>query len=419
MSLFKKAAAFLSAVCMAAAFTGCSDTTYGLVADDYTVPAGIYIYYVNNAYNAAVSEVREQNAELDVNDKKAVETAVKSAQIEGMPATAWIKDEATKYCANFVAIEKKFDELGLSMDTVTEGYLDSMVQYYWSTYHDTMEDNGISEESFRKVMAFSYKRDMIFEYYYGIDGEMGVTEDELQQYYKDNTIRCQYVKFDLLDEEGNLLKSDGKADVMKVVKEYQKRAEAALKDDGIAGIMAEMDVIQDEYTASKKASDDTAPTDAPTEEPTTEPVTEDGTTVEEETMGSTEAETEAETEEEVPAYVNERTIKVIHEEDYEDPSAINYSPSEKVYKALINAKDDGKPFIVEEDEAYYLAVRYDIAERMNEDDLWTESQIFSTASEIYGEDFDAMMEEWANALNVVRNDAAYKRYDPFKYMLDM
>jgi len=65
---------------------------------------------------------------------------------------------------------------------------------------------------------------------------------------------------------------------------------------------------------------------------------------------------------------------MIDEEDYEDPADITYIPSEKVYKKLleIEKKDYGKPYIVEEDENYYLVVRYDLAERATEDDLWNE-----------------------------------------------
>lgn len=446
MSVFKKASAFFSAVCLAAAFSGCSDTTYGLVVDDYTVPAGVYIYYANTAYNEAISELHEQNSELDVQDKKAVKAAAQTSQIDGVDTMTWIQDKATENCANFVAIEKKFDELELELDAATASYLDGMVQYYWSTYQDTMEDNGVSEESFRKVMTSGYKSQMLFDYYYGIDGDKGVQEDELREYYIDNTIRCQYIKFDLLDEEGNLLKSDGKADVMQDVKAYEKRVKDAWKDGGSEAVMAEMDAIQEEYTASQ--SEEETETEPVTEEPATESAS-DETAVEEtmdataaadettdeteseaetgseaeaetETEMETESETEAETEGETTApYTNEKTISVINKDDYEDEADISYTPSEKVYNALLKAEDNAEPFIVEEDEAYYLVVRYDIEERMTEEDLWNENQIYSVEMAIYGEDFDALVKEWADALNVQKNEAAYKRYDPFKYTLDM
>ena len=108
---------------------------------------------------------------------------------------------------------------------------------------------------------------------------------------------------------------------------------------------------------------------------------------------------------------------MIHEEDYDDPEDIYYNPTENVYKKLlsIEAKDYGKPYIVEEDESYYLVVRYDIEDRMVANDLWTESTKDSVVSTMHSKDFQDMMDGWVAAADVQRNEAAYKRFDPFKF----
>ena len=63
---------------------------------------------------------------------------------------------------------------------------------------------------------------------------------------------------------------------------------------------------------------------------------------------------------------------------------------------------------------YYLVVRYDIEERMSEDDLWTESTIDNTVYQMNNKKFQDDLDSRADAANVQRNTAAYKRYDPFK-----
>lgn len=443
MSIFKKVSAFLTAVGIAAAFTGCSDTTYGLEVGGERVPAGIYIYYANSAYGNALSMLTAENPEFDTEDEK----AVKAASVEGVPILTWIQDKATELCVNYVAVEKKFDELGLVLDEESESTIDSMMDYYWAGYEESMTNNGVSEDSFRKILVSSYKSEEIFDYYYGIDGVEGVTEDQLEEYYLENTIRAQYIEFKLYDGEGNLLKSDGKAEMMDMVEDFQDRVEDALKDGGVEAVMTEMNLVQEEYNAycTSVSNEAAGITETTTEATTTEETTTETTTAAEtsaaddaeeiatetdengnvmvdedaasETTTTAEEESDEETTTTTVSYTNERIIAVINEEDYEDPSEITYTPSEKVYKQLLDITDKeyGKPYIVEEDESYYLVVRYDIADRMTEEDLWNENQMYSVQVSMFGEDFDVMIESWADALTVVRNEAAYKRYDPFDF----
>lgn len=456
MSVFKKISALLTAVGIAAACTGCSDTTYGLEVDGVKIPAGVYIYYANSAYSSALSMLAEENPDLDTTDQK----AVKAATVEGVPTLQWIQDKATELCVNYAAVEKKFDELGLELDTETQDTIDLMVSYYWPSYEDVMIENGVSEDSFTKVMTSSYKSELLFDYYYGTEGEFGASEDELKEYYIDNNIRAQYVAFNLYDGEGNLLKSDGKAEMMDMVEEYEARVADALANGGVEAVMTEMNVIQDEYnayctsisneaagiteetttattteeaetTTSAEETEETAEagTDDSADEETTEAEESEMATAtdeygnvmvveDDETGTDTSAEEESEeTTTTTVSYTNERIIAVINEEDYDDPADITYTPSEKVYNKLleIKGKDYGKPYIVEEDEVYYLVVRYDLAERATEEDLWTESQLYSVQISMFNDDFDEDVKEWSAALDVKKNDAAYKRYDPFKF----
>lgn len=512
MSVFKKMTAFLTAVGIAASMTmtGCGyNTRQALEVDGYSVPAGVFIYYTNTAYNQALSKLREENPDLDTTDTKAVQAAT----LEGKDVRTWIQDKATELCVEFVATEKKYDELGLTMSDEEKLNLDTMMDYYWPGSQEVMEKNGVSEASFEKIVTSSYKNDALFHHYYGIGGEMGVTEEELYDYYAENNMRVEYISFSLTDTEGNALEAADKAKLKSMVEDYQKRVQDALDNGGVSAVMLEMDAVKADYDAyqtslteegtteeateaeletsaaeteaeteaaaeteaeteaveeteaeteaaaeteaeteaveeteaaaeeTEAAEEETAEaeeseaeeteaeeaTEEPTEEATeaveeteAEEETEAATEAEETTEGETEEATEAATEElpeeETDPYANESIIGVINAEDYDDPSQIYYNPSEKTYNTILGIKeaDYGKPYFVEEDDTYYLVVRYDINERMTEDDLWTESTIENTLYAVHNQDFEDLIDTWAAALTPKRNEAAYKRYDPFK-----
>ena len=76
MTILKKAAAVLTAAGLAAACVACgSNTRFALTIDGYEVPAGVYIYFVNSAYNTGLSQLGEEQPDLDTTDVKAVKAA--------------------------------------------------------------------------------------------------------------------------------------------------------------------------------------------------------------------------------------------------------------------------------------------------------------------------------------------------------
>ncbi len=501
MSLFKRITAGLTALSLVAVCTGCKSTTVAMTVGDYALPAGVYIYYLNSAYQQALSQLPEDYPDIDTTDVK----AVKDCLLEGKDVRTWVQDKAMELCSDFIATEQKFDELGLSLDDETNANIDMMMDYYWASSEENMVANGISEESFRKVMTSSYKSQEVFEYYYGVDGQEGVTEQELKDYYIENNIRAQYISFDLHDSEGNLLKSDGKAKIKKLAQDYQKRVEDAYKDGGAESVMAEMDAVKEDYAAyqesvaAEETTAETETTSAGTEEESvveesaaaydaqniltmeqaepvqdeTSPVQddtseEDSVAEEEETAapaefpaseddneiplsplegeetdenaetsdeedglaaisedgeetGTDDAEIETEAESETIPYPNENIISVVHPEDNEnedgEEETISYTPDETVYNKLLDIQesDYGKVYFVEEDEVYYLVVRYDIEERMTEDDLWGENAPLNTAYSKYSDAFEDKMKEWSSALSITKNESAIKRYDPYEY----
>jgi hypothetical protein len=58
-----------------------------------------------------------------------------------------------------------------------------------------------------------------------------------------------------------------------------------------------------------------------------------------------------------------------------------------------------------------------LAERATEDDLWNENQMYSVQIAMFDKDFEADLDAWVDEMTVTKNEAAYKRYNPFDFSL--
>lgn len=465
MIKWKKLAATVVAAATAVSCVGCGNQAlaYPLTIDGVKIKAGIYIYYSYQAYTEATSTIQKQNSDLDTTD----EEVVKAQTIDGKDAETWIKDRTMEYCKEFVAIQKDFDAKGLELSAEQTNQVKNYISSAWDNSGETFEKNGIAESSVQDIFLSTYKEQELFQHYYGVDGEKGVTEDELKEYYEDNDARVRYITFDLKDGNGDLLKDDGKKEMKSMVEDYLSVLKT-LKDE--EAINDKMDTIQEEYNAyvtsiSEEAAAATATsatdengneipaTTTATTATTTSAETTTVTTVAADAESDSEAETTADTEETVTRaaadadhsdettttvsgatgeessdttetttttapYANESIITKVSTTDEKDKGnedSINYTPSKKAYEAIFNNAKTNVPFIVEDDEAYYLIVRFDITKRMTDDDLWTEDQMKSVASRKYWDNFTDDKKEMANALNIdQQSDRALKKYDPFK-----
>ncbi len=462
MFKWKKAAGILLAAVMAGSLAGCGESTaYAMTIDGEQINAGVYIYYSYASYVELTQTLSSEDSDLDISD----DDAVKAVTMDNVSGEQWVKDRALRYCQEHVAVEQKCEELGLTLaeDEMTE--IRDTVDTFWASYGETYEDNGMSSDSVQKVLENTYLQEKLFLYYYGVDGEEGVTDEEMRDYYVENNARVRFLRFNLTDGNGDALDDAGKADMMEMVEGY-------LEDLGQAQGSAEemnaaMDAVQSDYNAyvtsiseEAAAATATSETDAEgneiaattttvttTETTTTTKTTtaaeetqEDGTStvvagddaeVEETTTAAdadTEETTSAATDENgetvttttTDPYANETVIARVTTDEDTNEEDLTYSPNEAVYQYIFGDEIEiGVPGIVEDEDAYYIVVRYDITDRMTDDDLWTEDTIENTVADKYWDSFEDMMEGWCDEQNVELNDRAIKRYDAFDIELDM
>lgn len=450
----KKITAVAAAAAVMSSMTACGEnTTWGATIDGSDIPAGIFIYYLQSAYYSAQSKLNEENSAssdaIASADGTTTTAAVFSSQIDGKDAKTWIYDEATKSMQEYAAIEAKFTELGLTITAdekdAAKVYCDQMWDYA-GEYYTKM---GISEKSYTSLYLNSQKRDKVFKTIYSEGGEYAVSDDEIKTYLDENYAMINYIAMELKDGSGNLLKSDGKAEMMSMAESYVERykngedfdalnaeytayydnlkATAAEDAANAAADEAETETSTAEVTPSdaEAALEDNADeiTDsAETAEDATEAPIED-TAEAEETADTAEETAEADsTTTEEAAETTETSADASAEETSDSGEQISSNktvieksgttPDSAVVSKVFDEMQKGDIQIIEssDSETYYIVLKMDVLET----DEYFLSAKDSLLYEMKSEDFDALITQWTEAQNVVKNQDAYKRYDPKK-----
>lgn len=188
--LTKKAAA--SILCGAVALTacGCGNTTgTALTIDGEDIRAGIYIYFQSNALNDAVTALEEEQPELDM---YAEDFVLEDQTVGGLDIDEWVKNKTVEYCREYVAVNKLFDEYGLSLSDEELSEINTNTNTLWTEENmyaqyiygvDAMgeyyESIGIGKESYKDISTAGYKRSAVFDHLYKEGGSLAVSADEL------------------------------------------------------------------------------------------------------------------------------------------------------------------------------------------------------------------------------------------------
>lgn len=453
----KKITAVAAAAAVMSSMTACGEnTTWGATIDGSDIPAGIFIYYLQSAYYSAQSKLNEENSAssdaIASADGTTTTAAVFSSQIDGKDAKTWIYDEATKSMQEYAAIEAKFTELGLTITAdekdAAKVYCDQMWDYA-GEYYTKM---GISEKSYTSIYLNSQKRDKVFKTIYSEGGEYAVSDDEIKTYLDENYAMINYIAMELKDGSGNLLKSDGKAEMMSMAESYVERykngedfdalnaeytayydnlkaeaeADAAEEAANAAADEAETETSTAEVTPSdaEAALEDNADeitdsaetaeaTEAPAEDTaeadetadTVEETAEADSTTTEEAAETTETSADASAEETSDSGEQISSNKTVIEKS-------GTTPDSAVVSKVFDEMQKGDIQIIEssDSETYYIVLKMDVLET----DEYFLSAKDSLLYEMKSEDFDALITQWTEAQNVVKNQDAYKRYDPKK-----
>ncbi|MBR3268489.1 MAG: hypothetical protein IKI58_07165 [Oscillospiraceae bacterium] len=463
MKLFKKAAAALLAVGTALGCASCGENTANAMSvDGYDVRAGIYLYYVTNAYSEAINVLSEGGQSFEnAKTSKDIKKIMSKANIDNVTAEKWIQNKAAEHCSDFVEVEREFEALGLTLSGTELAQIKTQTASYMAYYGDFYEKTGIGEQSVKDVITNEFKQNAIWEAYYGDEGSVGVKEEDLKDYYAENHLRIKYMALPLKDGEGNLLKGDDKKQREAMAEDYMNRLNKKLGDEN--ALMNEFNYLIEEetnyqtsiseaavtttddqgstittattakVTTNEKGETGTTPAEDETGTETTTTVTTasadstDGTTTETtattttattDTTGDT---TETTTTTSVTGYSKDNehilvvstTAKPEEKESDTTTTEPTYTPCKAVYDWAADSKTELlKPvqILSDDEETIYIAVKLDIRDRMTTDDQWTDSAKESARNDMYYKEFSDMMREKADKLTVKRNEKAFKRY---------
>ncbi len=452
----KKIAALGCAAAMVSSLTACGEkTTWGAVIDGVQIPAGVFIYYLDTANYEARQKLNEQtdtSADLSpegaaAQSSETVTLPLYSSQIDGVDSKQWIYDRATELMQEYAAVEAKFDEYGLTLSDDDKQSAQVYLDQIWDYAGDYYTSMGVSENSYKSIFLNSSKKQKLFETIYSEGGERAVSDDEIKTYLDENYALINYIDVELKDGEGNLLKSDGKAERMEMLNSYIERynngedfdelnaeyvtyyenLKKAAEEAAAAEEVANADETAAENTAETTAevsqspaeaalpsddeevTDETSETETSTEtEVPTETEAAEETTAPDESVSETEtsaAETTAADAQTTQVGTVESNMTVIEKADRTVPCA---DVANKVFDEM--NKGDIQIIETADGEHYYLVVKLDILE---DDEYFTTARA-SLLSEMKSDDFDGMVSEWTAAQTVEKNADSYKRYDPEK-----
>lgn len=411
MAILKKTAAFFTAVMIAACVAGCADTSYAMKADNEEIKAGIYIDYIYNEMSTQMQNLYQSGVTTDFLTQK----------IDGKNFTEYVAENALKSTKEHVAINKKFDELKLTVDEETLKSINSKVSDDWEQLSEQYEKQGISRESFKEVYLNSAKRKAIFDYYYAKDGVEAVPQDELVTYVKDNYLRYKMLSFpknandetadkeskDLRDKylkQAKDLSFEEFDTVIEAYNQYQAEKNAASSGNNASlldsAASAEASTVDSSVaeTESAKSTDSSKTTD---------------------TLSSYAAEGDEESATDVSAYkdASGSADDSSEPDPYVNESMTNYGMLDEESLAtdsgkVISAVKDleiGKATAYDDNNYYYILIKGDIAERSKEfaaDEKNTDALL----TQMKAEDFQKKIDEWVKKISFDINDEAIDLY---------
>ncbi len=351
MKLINKITAGVLAASAMLTFTACGeDTAYVATSGDMKIPAGIYIYNQFSAYNTLKSEMTD------------VQTSVWDVVKDGQDAKSYINAETEKDLKRYIAVENKFNELGLSFTDSENANITTMGENYYNSAKESLSPNGIGVDSYTSIIKNAYKENLIFNKYYNSeDGIEAVSESTLKSELKKNYARIKYIQVDLKDEEGNLLKGSEKQKQIDLAKDYVSRATVS----NFSQLMFDYFNYSTELSA-KAAGEEYTPLEY-----------------------------------DAAQYPENNLESIITKGG---TNAI----SDTAVDEIINHSTVNKAFLIQEDEVCYIVIKLDILGR---EDIFEDKKA-TILSNLKSEEFDAMVNEWAEAVQIDWNEKAVERYKP-------
>lgn len=399
MRLFKRIAAAVCAIAVAVSVAGCADITKMGTVEDKEINAGVYLWFVNAAMDDAQTEVDNQLSDMGTSASKIENFSYFDYNVQEKPFAQFVEEKALELVKQHVAIEKKAEELGLSLTAEEKNVIKENAKDLWKTeityygystgvtYGENYEKAGISRQSYTQVQLVNSLRNKLFDKYYEENGITPTDQKDIDVYFKDNYGRFEIIQVALKDAKGEAIDTEqGKADKLKQAEGYLDRL---LKGEEYDTVFHDYEKYLEEQEKLAKEEEEKNNSNASS---TTSSKTESSEIEVDDTTSSGSSEEE--------------------EEDHDHDFLLNKadtSPSEAFIKWAFELKEnEGK--IYKDSTVYYVVVRRPIEERKD----WQEEYRSDLLHEMKDGEFNEKLNEFAKDYKVDFSQSALDAYKPDK-----
>lgn len=183
MKLKKFTAGVLACALFVGGAAGCiagNDESWCAKTSSTTLPAGVYIYELYNAYSEAQT--------------KTTESDMKKAKIDNKDAMTWIADRAKQLTNEVFLLDDKMSASKLSLTSKEKTEAKQTADNAWTQqYSSVLADKNVAESSFQIAYAENtYKLRKVFQSIYDTNGSKAVPESELKSYFEKNYSDIDY-----------------------------------------------------------------------------------------------------------------------------------------------------------------------------------------------------------------------------------
>lgn len=404
-SSLKRAAAAVLAVVLAASLCGC-DRGSLMTVDGMEIRNGVYLSLMQTAYSMAGEELKKQqdNETSDTTpDTPTGETSdttskesvpITKEEIDGKSGSQWIKDETMKAVRRFVAVQRRCDELDITLSETEMNEINSNANKVWDDKNDYVkyiygyetlgeyyESRGIAKESYREIQRVSELQSKLFMHFYDKGGELEVKESEINDYLKENYASVKLLNIAYTDASGKELEKD--EDKKAVKDKAQALVDRLNKGDDPVEVFYDYRLEKAEESAKAKA----------------------------ETDYKEDNEDKLTKEEWIKKQVEAANIKKAESADDLDQFISKESSGldEKLTEYIFNASSDGKATLFETEKVVYVVIKEDITKKAK----WKEDNNQRILMEIKSEDFQNMLDIFGQNYEVDADEnLVNKKYGP-------
>lgn len=194
------ALALCGALCLSLA--GCGKDQTVVSAGDYKASAAVYVLNQMNA----LSEVTTQEGYDSTLDP------IWDNQIDGQSMEDWVNNRALDLTREYVAVNKLFEEKGLSLSEEEQTNIDSSMENSFPLYEELYTQIGVADSSYEDYMVFNARYQELFLNRYQEGGEAAVSEEDLRSYYCDNFDEVKLLSFSYTEPTEEESSSDTTSD---------------------------------------------------------------------------------------------------------------------------------------------------------------------------------------------------------------